>query len=91
MRILVLVPISGLSEAAVEERMVFLRSIAGECTELDRLQLREGPPAIECPVDHLQASAEVIKHVKWAEDEGFDASVLSEFRARVVEHAFGGA
>jgi len=75
MKILVMVPISGLSDAAIGERMAFLRSIAGEGTELDYLQLKEGPPAIECPVDHLQASAEVIKHVEWAEDEGFDAVI----------------
>ena len=75
MKILVMVPISGLGEAAIGERMTFLRSIAGEGTELDYLQLMEGPPAIECPVDHLQASAEVIKHVGWAEDEGFDAVI----------------
>jgi allantoin racemase len=75
MKILVMVPISGLGDTAIGERMVFLRSIARKGTELECLQLEEGPPAIECPVDHLQASAEIIKHVKWAEDEGFDAVI----------------
>jgi len=75
MRILVIVPISGINEAQIEERMKFLRSIARPYTVLEYLQLKNGPPAIECPVDHLQASAEVIKHVKAAEDDGYDALI----------------
>ena len=75
MRILVIVPISGINDSQIEERMKFLRSIAHPDTVLEYLQLENGPPAIECPVDHLQASAEVIKYVQTAEKEGFDAII----------------
>ncbi len=75
MRILVIVPITGLSKGAIEERMGFLRSMARLGTEIDCLQVEEGPPAIESAVDHVQASAEVLKHVKAAEDDGYDAII----------------
>ncbi len=75
MRILVIVPITGLSKGAIEERMGFLRSMARPGTEVDYFQVEEGPPAIESEVDHVQASAEVLKHVKAAEDDGYDAII----------------
>ena len=75
MRILVIVPITGLNDAKIEERMKFLRSVARPDTELEYIQIKTGPPAIECPVDHLQASAEVIKCVKKAEEDGYDAII----------------
>ena len=75
MRILVIIPISGINERQIEERMKFLRSIASPDTVLEYLQIKNGPPAIESPVDHLQASAEVIKHVKSAEKDGYDAII----------------
>lgn len=75
MRILVIVPITGINDEQIEERMEFLRSIAQPDTVLEYLQITNGPPAIESPVDHLQASAEVIKHVKPAEIDGYDAII----------------
>jgi allantoin racemase len=75
MRILVIVPITGLDGGKMEERMSFLRSIARDGTEVEYLQVREGPPAVECAVDHLQAAAEVIKHVEAAEADGYDAVI----------------
>jgi allantoin racemase len=75
MRILVIVPITGINDSQIEERMKFLRSIARQDTILKYTQIKTGPPAIECPVDHLQASAEVIKYVKKAEEDGYDAII----------------
>lgn len=75
MRILLIIPITGLTPEAIEERLVYLRSIARQGTEIDYVQVKKGPPAIESPVDHTQAAAEVIKHVKGAEEEGFDAVI----------------
>ena len=75
MKILVIIPITGLNKAAIEERMAYLRSIARSETELDYVQIEEGPPAIESLVDNAQASAEVLKYVKKAEEDGYDAII----------------
>lgn len=75
MKILVIIPITGLKKADIEERMAFLRSIARPGTEVDYVQVEEGPPAVESLVDHTQASAEVLKYVKKAEEEGYDAII----------------
>lgn len=75
MKILVIIPIIGLKKADIEERMAFLRSIARPGTEVDYIQVREGPPAVESLVDHTQASAEVLKYVKKAEEKGYDAII----------------
>jgi allantoin racemase len=76
MRILVIIPITGLDADKIEERMIFLRSIARDGTEVEYLQVGEGPLAIECAVDHLQAAVQVIKHVEWAERSGYDAIIV---------------
>ncbi len=75
MRILVIIPITGINDTQIAERMKFLRSVARPDTSLEYLQIKEGPPAIECPVDHLQASAEVIKYAQQAEADGYDAII----------------
>jgi len=76
MKVTLLVPISGLDGAAVEQRLVFLRSIAAPGTTVDYIQVRDGPPAIECEVDHVLASAEVCKVVRKAEDAGAEAVII---------------
>lgn len=75
MRILVIIPISDINPQQISERITFLRSIAHKETHIDYIQLENGPPAIECPVDHLQASAEVIKVVLKAKSDGYDALI----------------
>ncbi len=70
-----IIPITGINDTQIEERMRFLRSVARKDTVLEYIQIKTGPPAIECPVDHLQASAEVIKYVKAAEENGYDAII----------------
>jgi allantoin racemase len=76
MRILLIIPITGLDERAIEERLEHLRSMARPETTLDYVQIEEGPPAIESAVDHAIASAEVLKYVEEAEASGFDAIIV---------------
>jgi len=76
MKIRVIIPISGLSEKDIRHRIDYLISIARSGTEIDYIQLHDGPPAIECLVDHLQAACEVIKHVQKSEEDGCDAVII---------------
>jgi allantoin racemase len=64
LRILLVVPITGINDAEIGLRLSFLRSIARPGTELGYVQVREGPPAIECAVDHVRAAAEVLRCVE---------------------------
>lgn len=75
MRILVIVPITGLDDEALRERMEYLSSIARPDTEVEYLQVKDGPPAIESAVNHLKGASEVIKHVRKAEEDGYDAII----------------
>lgn len=76
MRILVIIPITGLTKKAIEERLAYLRSLARPGTEVDAVQIEVGPPAIESRVDHIQAGPEILKYVKRAEEEGYDAAII---------------
>jgi len=75
LRILLVVPITGIDDAGIGERISFLRSIAASGTEIGYVQVRGGPPAIECAVDHVRAAAEVLRCV---EDEAglWDAMIV---------------
>ena len=75
MKILLIIPLTGLTKSGIERRIEYLKSIAQPGTEIDYIQIEEGPPAIESIVDHVQASAEVIKYVKKAEEEGYDVII----------------
>lgn len=72
---MVIIPITGLTKSDIEERLVFLRSVARPGTQVDCIQVKEGPPAIESRVDHTLAAAEVLKYVKKAEEDGYDAII----------------
>ncbi len=76
MKIRIIVPITGLSKAAVEERLRYLREIADPGTEVDAVQIAKGPPAIESEVDAVEASLEVLRLVREAEEEGCDAVII---------------
>ena len=76
MRIHLAVPITGLDDAAIKLRTAFLETIARPGTEITYSRVREGPPAIESPVDHAQAAAEVLKLVGPAEKAGADAIIV---------------
>ena len=76
MRIHLAVPITGLDDAAIRLRTAFLKTIARPGTEITYSRVREGPPAIESPVDHAQAAAEVLKLVGPAEEAGADAIIV---------------
>jgi allantoin racemase len=76
LRIRLVIPITGLSEGAIEERLKFLREIAEHGTEVDAVQVAVGPPAIESEVDAVHAGPNVLYLVEEAETEGFDAVII---------------
>jgi len=76
LRIKVVIPITGLSEEAIEERLMYLREMAEPGTEIEADQIEEGPAAIESEVDGLVAAPHILKLVKKAEAEGFDAAII---------------
>ena len=76
MKIRIVIPITGLSKEAVDERLRYLRGIAEPGTEVDAVQIAEGPPAIESEVDNVEAGPEVLRLVKEAEEEGCDAVII---------------
>ena len=71
-----MIPITGLSEDAIEERLEFLREIAEPGTEVDAVQVAVGPPAIESEVDAAQAGPDVLRLVSEAEANGCDAVII---------------
>lgn len=76
MRIRLVIPITGLSEDAIEQRLEYLREIAEPGTEVDAVQVSVGPPAIESKVDSVQAGPDVLRLVKEAEADGCDAVII---------------
>lgn len=76
LRIRVVIPITGLSKGAVEERLRYLKEIADPGTEVNAVQIAEGPPAIESDVDRIEAGPEVLRLVKEAEEEACDAVII---------------
>lgn len=76
MRIRLIIPITGLTEEAIEERLDFLREIAESGTEVDAVQVEIGPPAIESEVDAVRAGPDILRLVNEAEAEGCDAVII---------------
>jgi len=76
LRIRIVIPITGLTGDAVEERLGYLREIGEPGTEVDAVQIEKGPPAIESEVDTVEAGPEVLRLVKGAEEEGCDAVII---------------
>lgn len=76
MKIRIIIPITGLSKEAVDDRLRYLRGIADPGTEVDAVQIAKGPPAIESEVDNVEAGPEVLRLVKEAEEEGCDTVII---------------
>jgi allantoin racemase len=76
LRIRLVIPITGLTEEAIEERLEFLRKIADPETEVDAVQVKVGPPAIESEVDAVQAGPDILRLVEEAEEERCDAVII---------------
>ena len=76
MLIRLIVPITGLTEEAVEERLSYLRGIADPGTEVEAVQVEAGPPAIESEADEVFAGPEVLRLVMEAERDGVDAAII---------------
>ena len=71
-----MIPITGLTKEAIEERLEFLRKIADPETEVDAVQIKVGPPAIESEVDAVQAGPDILRLVEEAEEERCDAVII---------------
>ena len=76
MLIRLIVPITGLTEEAIEERLSYLRGIADPGTEVEAVQVEAGPPAIESEADEVLAGPEVLRLVMEAERDGVDAAII---------------
>ncbi len=80
MKILVVLPVTGLSTSAVETRRRHLLDVASPETRLDVAALKDGPASIESALDEYYAAPELIAKAKEAEEKGYDG---------VVNHCFG--
>jgi len=76
MRIRLIIPITGLTEEGVEERLSYLREIADPGTEIEAVQVEVGPPAIESEADAVLAGPDVLRLVGEAERDGVDAAII---------------
>ncbi|TRO46422.1 hypothetical protein E2P65_05770 [Candidatus Bathyarchaeota archaeon] len=76
MRIRLVVPITGLDNDAMRERLDYLRGIADPGTEVDYTQVEVGPPAIESEADAVLAGPEILRLVREAEEDGCDAAII---------------
>lgn len=70
------IPITGLDDAAIEQRLHYLREIADLGTQVDAVHVEVGPPAIESEADAVLAGPEILRLVKEAEAEGCDATII---------------
>lgn len=76
MWIRLIIPITGLTEEGVEERLGYLREIADPGTEVDAVQVEAGPPVIESEADAVLAGPDVLRLVREAERDGVDAAII---------------
>ncbi len=76
MRIRLIIPITGLTEEAIEERLSYLRGIADPGTEVEAVQVEVGPPAIESEADAVLAGPDILRLVAEAECDGVDAAII---------------
>lgn len=76
MLIRLIVPITGLTEGAIEERLNYLRGIADPGTEVEAVQVEVGPPAIESEADAVLAGPDILRLVREAERDGVDAAIV---------------
>ena len=76
MKIRLIIPITGLTPDAIEERLAYLRTIAAPGTEVDAVQVSVGPPAIESKVDEVIAGPDILRLVGEAEAEECDAAIV---------------
>jgi allantoin racemase len=76
MRIRLIIPIKGLSDKDINQRLSYLREIADPGTELEAVQVEVGPLAIESEVDAVLAGPDILRLVREAESEGVDAAII---------------
>jgi allantoin racemase len=76
MRIRLIIPITSLSNDAIEERLNYLKEIADQGTILEAVQVKVGPPAIESESDAVIAGPDILNLVREAESDGVDAVII---------------
>ena len=76
MKIRLIIPITGVTQEGVSQRLDYLRSIASQGTEVDAVQVLSGPSAIESEVDSVEAGPEILRLVREAEKDGCDAVIV---------------
>jgi len=76
MKILWIVPITGVDEKQLGETAKFLKEYSFEKTEVVIRKVNRGTESIESRLDELYASIPILDEVKKAEEEGFDACVI---------------
>jgi allantoin racemase len=76
MRIRIIVPITGLDQQAIGQRLEYLREIADPHTTVEAVQVKIGPPAIESASDSVLAGPDILRLVKEAEADGCDAAII---------------
>lgn len=76
MRIRLIIPITGLTEDGISQRLEYLRGIADPGTEVEAVQVSVGPPAIESEADAVLAGPDILRLVQEAERDGADAAII---------------
>jgi len=76
LKIRLIIPITGVTQEGVSQRLDYLRSIASQGTEVDAVQVLSGPSAIESEVDSVEAGPEILRLVREAEKDGCDAVIV---------------
>jgi len=80
LKILVISPITGVSDSTLALRRKHLVQIASPETQVEVVKLKNGPASIESSLDEYYAAPELLARVMEAEKQGYDA---------VVDHCFG--
>ena len=76
MRIRVVVPITSLSEADLEDRRRRLSKEALPTTEIEFVSVKKGPITIESFYEDELAAIDLLENVKKAEEDGVDAVII---------------
>lgn len=76
MRIRLIIPITGLNIEAIEMRLNYLREIADQGTEVEAVQVKVGPAAIESETDAVLAGPDILRLVREAETDSVDAIII---------------
>jgi allantoin racemase len=75
MRILMILPVTNLSDREIERTKQHLAVIGSKDTLLDVVKLNKGPESIEFVRDEFSAAPELLERIMKAEKQGYDAII----------------